>query len=419
VIAVDEELREEISENIDYKFREYGWDWDTFITDAKYNFDLDGRKLIIEKMYNSDCEHEKFNPLIPELCSVVNDDDFSIKIRRKAAITLGHLYANEAVDSLSTALEDKDEILRIKAAISLGFIGDSLGISTLIDALDDNSYDVTQAAENALLKYCTQSHIEYLLNEDNPNRISTLVAILYNQYDFDAETYMPLIPLLCKSLIEETEFQLLRVNAAKFLGKLKSKEAVDPLIKTLGDYDPELRTAAATSLGLINDLKAVDALIEAINDVDPNVQYAANMALRKFNFDLLANINETTTDANQKLEQFNEKLSRNEVNENDYLELQGTEVLLKRAKDYAISMGNERYIHELTHLITAISKLRPSNQTSITDSVVNKSSLGEDENIVTALRELGDMKKDGLINNEEFEIAKRRLLTENNNGEPG
>ena len=82
--------------------------------------------------------------------------------------------------------------------------------------------------------------------------------------------------------------------AIESLGKLKAREAVEPLIAILRENDKLLRvpdanggidlretvrTAAADALGEIGDLRAVDPLIAAMRDADVVVGRHAIMAL--------------------------------------------------------------------------------------------------------------------------------------------
>ena len=73
-----------------------------------------------------------------------------------------------------------------------------------------------------------------------------------------------------------------RQSAAELLGKLKDKQAVDPLIKIMkADSEWEVRAAAATALGDIGDRKALFDLIKMNQDDKEEVQNAANEALKK------------------------------------------------------------------------------------------------------------------------------------------
>ncbi|MFN3699646.1 MAG: HEAT repeat domain-containing protein, partial [Dictyoglomus sp.] len=72
-----------------------------------------------------------------------------------------------------------------------------------------------------------------------------------------------------------------RGAAAKALGEIKDKRAVEPLISALKDEDWYVREAAAYALGEIGDSRAVEPLISALKDKDEIFQFVAKEALKK------------------------------------------------------------------------------------------------------------------------------------------
>jgi HEAT repeat protein len=72
-------------------------------------------------------------------------------------------------------------------------------------------------------------------------------------------------------------------EAARSLGRLKSRSGVDVLIATLTNdaNDNDVRREAATALGLIGDIAAVPALQAAFTSTDPYLSEAARAALRR------------------------------------------------------------------------------------------------------------------------------------------
>jgi HEAT repeat protein len=62
---------------------------------------------------------------------------------------------------------------------------------------------------------------------------------------------------------------LVRLHAVEALGKIRSPDAVEPLLSVLfNDRDVAIRTDAARSLGDIGDPRAVDFLLTALSDAD-------------------------------------------------------------------------------------------------------------------------------------------------------
>jgi HEAT repeat protein len=72
----------------------------------------------------------------------------------------------------------------------------------------------------------------------------------------------------------------LRADAAIQLGRLRSRDAVKPLIHLLKeDSTPQVREAAARGLALIGAVEALDAVRHAaLTDSDRDVRYAASFA---------------------------------------------------------------------------------------------------------------------------------------------
>jgi hypothetical protein len=72
-----------------------------------------------------------------------------------------------------------------------------------------------------------------------------------------------------------------RLDSVTQLGRMRAREAIDPLAATLaGDLSPRVREAAARALGLIGTTQAAPALYRAVQmDCDPSVRQGARFAL--------------------------------------------------------------------------------------------------------------------------------------------
>jgi HEAT repeat protein len=70
-----------------------------------------------------------------------------------------------------------------------------------------------------------------------------------------------------------------RVSAARLLGASRESQAVEPLVRLLGDPDPDARRAAAWALGQLKDTRAVESLLYATRDSDYSVRETADRAL--------------------------------------------------------------------------------------------------------------------------------------------
>jgi hypothetical protein len=84
---------------------------------------------------------------------------------------------------------------------------------------------------------------------------------------------------LILALSDENRF--VRREAAKSLGRMGDRRATGPLISLLGDMDTGVRVRAAAALGKIGDPRAIDPLTVALADRDTELQEAAGEALSR------------------------------------------------------------------------------------------------------------------------------------------
>jgi HEAT repeat protein len=79
-----------------------------------------------------------------------------------------------------------------------------------------------------------------------------------------------------------------RMDAVLNLGKMKAKNAVDPVAATMaGDKSPQVRDAAARALGLIGSPRALTALKYAAQaDSDRDVRHSAQFAIEVIQSDM-------------------------------------------------------------------------------------------------------------------------------------
>jgi HEAT repeat protein len=87
-------------------------------------------------------------PPPPDLVRLLSDDE--ARVRRRAALAIGHVALAEGVAPLVGALADADPEVRQMAAFALGLIGDKSARDPLVTALDDASPLVQGSAAEAL-----------------------------------------------------------------------------------------------------------------------------------------------------------------------------------------------------------------------------------------------------------------------------
>jgi HEAT repeat protein len=91
------------------------------------------------------------------------------------------------------------------------------------------------------------------------------------------------------------------VTAARTLGKIGDRRAVQPLIQALKKRQKEFREAASEALGEIGDPEAVTALAEALRDEEYAVSWAAADALAKIGTPAMLSVRAASKDANKRV----------------------------------------------------------------------------------------------------------------------
>lgn len=199
-----------------------------------------------------------------------NAQDVNVKADSvKALVEAGET----AVGPLIQALDSKDPEIRENAAITLGKIKDERAIDPLIKLLTDEEWEVESAATNALVeigKPTVEPLIKILQDKNEDVFLQTkVIAVLAGIKDERA------IQPMIQALKEETE---LDADLGYNLG-LMGEPAVEPLIQVLDDEDPRVRVRAAEALGRIGDERAIKPLTDALNDKDETVRTFAKMGL--------------------------------------------------------------------------------------------------------------------------------------------
>lgn len=89
--------------------------------------------------------------VVEPICDVLLNDPNAL-VRHEAAFSLGQMGYAKAVDALITAmLKDESQFVRHEAAIALGVIGSESARRALMQALNDESKEVRESAQIALV----------------------------------------------------------------------------------------------------------------------------------------------------------------------------------------------------------------------------------------------------------------------------
>lgn len=200
---------------------------------------------------------------------LLSDPDWVV--RREAVITLGEMGDERCVEPLARALRDGDWQVREVAIDALGQVG-SPAVDTLLKLLRD--WEVRKYAIAALGKIHDERVLDPLMlqlrnDEFKDDAVDALVAL-----------GEPSVERLIGVLRDKDEN--IRKCAVLALGRIKSSEAIDPLIKMLGDTDWFTRLTAAAALESIGDERGREAIKPLLKDPDMVVKMRVERILAKW-----------------------------------------------------------------------------------------------------------------------------------------
>lgn len=229
---------------------------------------VEGQELT-DPMQEVVLEEEKVKDEIDIQIDLLKDPDWVV--RREAAITLGEMGDERCVEPLAAALRDGDWQVREVAIEGIGQIG-SPAVEVLLKLLRD--WDVRKSAIVALGKIRDERVLEPLMQQlRNDEFMEDATDALVNLGE-------PALPGLIKALKDKEE--LVRKQAVIALGRIKSPEAIDPLIEMLQNKDWFTRLTAAAALEAIGDERGREAIRPLLKDGDMVVKMRVERILAKW-----------------------------------------------------------------------------------------------------------------------------------------
>ena len=237
---------------------------------------------------------------VAEHIAALKDEDWGI--REDAAMALGESRDPRGVNPLIEALRDSDRAVKTAATSALTAIG-APAVVDLSYCLQDPDLSVQEAAASILSEIADERVLEplqsALLNQDwvvrmhaaravgrlgNPGSVETLVLLLQDKVPAVRDEAISALVSMGESAVEplvaalEDQDWRVRLRATEALCVLKSRTSVEPLVGLLQhDPDTAVRQEAARALGQIGDRSAVDALLGVIEE--PRLQVRVIEAL--------------------------------------------------------------------------------------------------------------------------------------------
>ncbi len=196
--------------------------------------------------------------------------------RLEAAINLGTMRSQIAIDALIDAVGDPVEDVRLAAVRALGQLNEPRGLRLLLGIIEEGDRWTGSRIAEAVISMGPE-----ITSEVIPRLKATTnmhARLLYVQICGLLQITQALgsLFLLLRDPDEET-----RIAAAKALGQIGDLSAVESLIISLDDASWELRAQTAKALGALGDKQAGDKLKQALSDENWWVRHNAAEALRK------------------------------------------------------------------------------------------------------------------------------------------
>ncbi len=198
---------------------------------------------------------------IRDLLKEINQAGNAIRIERIVS-ELRTVLGDTVMEQLLSALEDNDPDVRAGAAIALGELRDERAVQSLIIAVNNQDMQTAVYASGSLARIGIPA-VEALVNAfyatKNKRVRFHLVCALMNIDD----------PRVIQPLLEALNVKddLVRKYAAYGIARFRDPRAVDTLIKLLSHKDGdrnEVATAAAETLGEIGDARAAKPIFDAM-----------------------------------------------------------------------------------------------------------------------------------------------------------
>jgi HEAT repeat protein/cyclophilin family peptidyl-prolyl cis-trans isomerase len=223
-------------------------------------------------------------PPPPDLTRLLTDEE--ARIRRRAALAIGHVGLSDGVQPLLTALGDAEAEVRQIAAFALGLIGDSRARDRLVAALADPSPLVQgsaaealgligdSAAADAVGRFVTQAVQAGVAaqppgDEDDARRDTPTAALRLGIYALvRLKAYGP----LAAAVLDGSGQPRVRWWPVAFaLQRLEDKRALPALLTLAKDANPYTRAFAVKGIGALKDASALPVLTPLLTSGDRNV----------------------------------------------------------------------------------------------------------------------------------------------------
>ena len=216
-------------------------------------------------------------------------DDPNPSIQHAAVVALGRHGRPEAIEELvkPKTLQSPYHQVRWAAVTAIGRLGDHRVIDYLLRAAEDPEWIVRTAAVTELMakirdivarKDFKMARILVYMFSLNNDEVVNLAAD--GLLEMALACGAPCVCLLHEAL--RNPLHRIRAQAARVLGRMKSRNSVPFLLEILEDEEADVRASAVEALGAVRDPAAVEPLVQTIQDNVEVVREKAVAALAGF-----------------------------------------------------------------------------------------------------------------------------------------
>lgn len=202
--------------------------------------------------------------------------DRELGVRQAAADALGKLKDPRAFEALVAALRDERPV-RGTAIEALGKLGDPRAVDPLVPVLKDKDWSLRSLAAKALGELKDPRALEPLVAALEDWRVQAAATAALGQLG-DKRAIEPILAAVRKPRFHGTW------EVGKALARI-GPASLPPLLGLLADKKPNLRWLAAKALGELGDKRAVDPLSAALRDPSSSVRSGAAQALRRLGWE--------------------------------------------------------------------------------------------------------------------------------------
>src|SRR3954468_15599731 len=223
-------------------------------------------------------------PPPPDLMRLLTDDE--ARIRRRAALAIGHVGLSDGVTPLLAALADSDPEVRQMAAFAVGLLGDKRGREPIVAALADPSPLVQGSAAEALgligdaaaadplgqfaARIVQSGALAQPPDESDDSRRDTATAAC--RLAIEALVRLKAYPQLAAAVLDGNGQPRVRWWPVAFaLQRLEDPRALPALLALANETHPYTRAFAVKGLAALKDRSAVPVLLPLMSSGERSV----------------------------------------------------------------------------------------------------------------------------------------------------